>query len=165
MRNPQELAQQYQMSPHPEGGWYKETYRSAWTVPHQALPEGFADQDHRHGLTSIYFLLPQGQYSGLHKIASDELWYWHEGGVLEVWMVDEKHGLQIALLGPGHQYSLVVPAGTWFGSRPAPQSEFALVSCAVAPGFDFRDFIMADLQTMEKAFPQWVQQLVPMIRQ
>lgn len=127
-----------QLLPHPEGGHYSEVYRN----PMQIEAEGFDGP--RSICTSIFFLLESHETSALHRIKSDELWYHHDGGVLEIIEIDEKGAEQITRLGKSlHEdckLQHVVKAGRWFGARPASGSEFCLVGCQVSPGFDFRDF-------------------------
>ena len=127
-----------QMLPHPEGGYYKETYRSEL----QIQAEGFDGP--RSMCTSIYFLLSKGQTSALHRIKSDEIWYYHDGDCLEIIEQDEQGNETITLLGKnviqGEQLQHVVKAGKWFGARLHKDGAFCLVGCQVSPGFDFRDF-------------------------
>jgi predicted cupin superfamily sugar epimerase len=130
--------QHLQLIPHPEGGYYKETYRS----PLEITVEGFSDQ--RSISTSIYFLLEQGQESALHRIKSDEIWFYQDGDCLEIIEIDEHNAEVITLLGKniirGEVLQHVVKAGRWFGARLKPESSFCLFACQVSPGFDFRDF-------------------------
>ena len=126
------------MLPHPEGGYYKENFRSETTYPF----DGFEGE--RSICTSIYFLLEKGQTSALHRIKSDEIWYFHEGQTLEIIELDSDGNERITRLGKdllnGEALQHVVPANTWFGARLAPESDFCLVGCQVSPGFDFKDF-------------------------
>ena len=126
------------LQPHPEGGHYAEVYRSALEIN----VAGFDGV--RNICTSIFFLLEAGETSALHRIKSDELWYHHDGGVLEIIEIDEAGNEITTKLGKsihaGCTLQHVVKAGRWFGARPAGDSEFCLVGCQVSPGFDFRDF-------------------------
>lgn len=140
---------------HPEGGWYRETYRSAGQIPGSALPERFDGP--RSWCTAIYFLLEQGDYSALHRIKSDELWFFHRGASLTIHLlaVDGSHsairlGADIAT---GEVLQAMVPAGTWFGAEMDGAGEYALVSCTVAPGFDFADFEMAARDRLLQQYP------------
>ena len=127
----------FQMESHPEGGYFKETFRSDYSIEHAEILEK------RSTLTSIYFLLNQGDVSHLHKIASEEAWYWHAGGEIEIIELDENGDKISTQLGPqSGQFSHVVKAQKWFGSK-VHSGDFVLVSCAVAPGFDFEDFKLA----------------------
>ncbi|MFL5729524.1 MAG: cupin domain-containing protein [Cytophagaceae bacterium] len=138
--------------PHPEGGYYRETYRSSATIP-----AGRFDKN-RNVSTAIYFLLEEKNKSHFHRIKSDELWFFHEGAALEILMLDEA-GLKIVLLGKnaeaGESLQAIVPAHTWFAARLRDQKDFALVSCTVAPGFEFADFELGKKQDMKKRFPQY----------
>jgi predicted cupin superfamily sugar epimerase len=126
------------LQPHPEGGHYAEVYRSDLEVNLQ----GF--EGPRNLCTSIFFLLESGDISALHRIKSDELWYHHDGGILEIIEIDEAGNEIVTRLGKsihdGCKLQHVVKAGLWFGARPSAESEFCLVGCQVSPGFDFRDF-------------------------
>jgi predicted cupin superfamily sugar epimerase len=130
--------QHLQLILHPEGGYYKETYRS----PLQISVEGFDDE--RSISTSINFLLEKGQESALHRIKSDEIWFYQDGDSIEIIELDEQNNEIITCLGKniiqGEILQHVVKAGRWFGSRLKPESSFCLVACQVSPGFDFRDF-------------------------
>jgi hypothetical protein len=128
----------FSLLPHPEGGYYKETFRSEKSFQF----EGFEEE--RSICTSIYFLLEKGQTSSLHRIKSDEIWYFHDGQTLEIIEIDSNGNETIIRLGKdilnGEVLQHVVPAGIWFGARLAAHSEFCLVGCQVSPGFDFKDF-------------------------
>ncbi len=128
----------FSLLPHPEGGYYKETFRSEKSFQF----EGFEGE--RSICTSIYFLLEKGQTSALHRIKSDEIWYFHDGQTLEIIEIDSNGNETIIRLGKdilnGEVLQHVVPAGIWFGARLAAHSEFCLVGCQVSPGFDFKDF-------------------------
>jgi predicted cupin superfamily sugar epimerase len=133
-----ELATLQDLEPHPEGGWFRETWRS--TVEFE--PDGYGGS--RASATAIYFLLATGEESRLHRVRSAELWLWHSGGplTLEYQELSDEHSV---VLGPdvraGQQPQAVVPAGAWQAARPAGD-ESVLVSCIVSPGFDYADFTM-----------------------
>ncbi|HEY2314184.1 MAG TPA: cupin domain-containing protein [Streptosporangiaceae bacterium] len=137
------LAQQLDLQPHPEGGWFRETWRS----PVSFAPEGY--QGTRSAATAIYFLLHPGEQSRWHVVRSDELWFWHSGGPLTLRLGG--HGAEpqetaALFLGPdvtaGQHPQALVPGGSWQRAAPA-SDEAVLVSCVVAPGFDFADFRLA----------------------
>lgn len=150
------LIEQFGLQPHPEGGWYKETYRSRETIPANALPERFLGQ--RAFSTAIYFLLEQGNFSAFHRIQSDECWHFYTGDPLEVFIIFPNGNMQVITLGNdienGQLFQYVVPAGCWFASRPAAKSAFCFVGCTVAPGFDFADFELADAAALTAVYPQ-----------
>jgi predicted cupin superfamily sugar epimerase len=132
--------------PHPEGGFYKETYRSSETIP---LKNG-----DRNYSTAIYFLLEKNNFSAFHKIKSDELWHFYAGDILEVIEITTEGKLKITELGPGN-FQYCVPAGNWFASRVKEGGDFSLVGCTVAPGFDFKDFEMAQQKQLMQLYPQY----------
>ncbi len=124
------------MQPHPEGGWYRETWRHENTVATPAGPRSL--------VTCVAFLLQPGQHSAWHRVASAELWLWQGGGplLLTVGGFDESPGPSFSFeLGEGSQH--LVRAGEWQRAEPAGDAA-ALVACVVAPGFDFADFSLAD---------------------
>lgn len=156
------LARELGLQPHPEGGWFRETWRSAVTF----APPGY--EGTRNVATAIYFLLHPGERSRWHVVRSDELWFWHSGGPLTLRLAGDSApadagpsgpgGLTASppaappsdvvdvLLGPdvlaGQQPQVLVPGGVWQCAAPAVD-EPVLVSCVVAPGFDFADFRLA----------------------
>lgn len=129
-----ELAGLLGMEPHPEGGWYKETWRSEVTF----TPEGYDGP--RASATAIYFLLAPGEESRLHRVRSAEIWLWHSGGPLTL-QYDEETVTLGSDVGAGERPQVVVPAGAWQAARPA-RDQPVLVSCIVSPGFDFADFTL-----------------------
>lgn len=150
-----ELVSHFNMTPHPEGGFFTETYRSAGTVARSALSGCYPGD--RSFSTAILFLLRQGEYSHLHRIRQDEVWHFHMGGPLRLVSLSPEGVEREILLGTdlvrGHAVQAVVPGGSWFGATPAPGTDFALVGCTVAPGFDFADFEMGGRQALEHTFP------------
>jgi predicted cupin superfamily sugar epimerase len=137
------------MKPHPEGGYYNETYRSTSLTVNS---EGNA----RNQSTAIYFLLENQNKSHFHRIKSDELWFFHQGEPLEILSI-ENGILKRTILGndflAGQQAQAMIPANTWFGSRLLQGKGFGLVSCTVSPGFDFQDFEMAKKENLVLEFP------------
>ena len=144
-----------QLKPHPEGGFYKETYRSAGIIAAGCLPKDIKDD--RSFSTAIYFLLQESDFSAFHRIKSDECWHFYEGGTLLIHVLEQNGNYSCTRLGrniqEGEVLQFVVPAGAWFASEPAPSTFFALVGCTVAPGFDFADFEMAKKESLLKQFP------------
>ena len=143
-----ELATLLDLEPHPEGGWFRETWRSDLTVGQSALPQDYNGP--RSAGTAILFLLMPGQQSAWHTVRSAELWLYHRGSplLLEVGqgIAPEQDGTTTLLLGgdidAGEQPQLLVPPGHWQRARPR-DDEPTLVSCIVVPGFDFADFALA----------------------
>lgn len=151
-----ELIKLLELLPHPEGGYYKENYRSASTLIRETLPQGFSGN--RNLSTAIYFLIEKNNFSALHKIKSDEIWHFYAGDALEVIEIDRDGNLRSTSIGTklkeGEVFQYVVKANTWFGSRVKQGGAYSLVGCTVSPGFDFNDFEMAKQDELIKEFPQ-----------
>ena len=151
-----QLITQFNLQPHPEGGWYKETYKSEEQIASNALPQRFLGN--RVFSTAIYFLLEKGNFSAFHRIKSDECWHFYAGQPLEVFIILPGGELTVVSLGndieKGQLFQYTVPANCWFASRPATESEFSFVGCTVAPGFDFADFELAKEKELVAAYPQ-----------
>lgn len=144
-----DLVTNLSLLPHPEGGYYKETYRSEETMTNK-------NEDLRNVCTAIYFLLEEKDKSHFHRIQSDELWFFHMGQSLEIYYILEGT-IKSVTLGTNMQNGDVlffkVPANTWFASKLKQETGFALVSCTVAPGFDFADFELATRERLTQEFP------------
>jgi predicted cupin superfamily sugar epimerase len=144
MSNLPDWAQRLDLSPHPEGGWFRETWRSGLTIPQSALPQEYAGA--RSAGTAILFLLMPGQQSAWHTVRSAEVWLYHRGSPLLLQFGAERASAATYLLGGdiagGEQPQLVVPPGQWQRARPR-DDEPSLVSCVVVPGFDYADFALA----------------------
>ncbi len=126
-----ELIERYGLAPHPEGGYFKEVYRSGICV---VSPETGTQ---RHAVTQIYFLLTAGQVSRFHRVVHDEIWHFYEGAPLDLIQYDGKNVTK-EVIGPGENYMAVVPGKVWQAAEST--GEYTLVGCTVAPGFDFSDF-------------------------
>ena len=142
------------MQPHPEGGWFCENYRSPDMIPAAALPARY--QGKRCCGTAIYFLLRQGEFSALHRLASDELWFFHDGAPLTVHVISPAGDGNEISLGQfplsGQCLQAVIPSGCWFGAET--QGDYSLVSCAVSPGFEFSDFELGRRDALLSLFPR-----------
>jgi len=136
------------LQPHPEGGYYKEVFRSQQEVNRKD------SAIIRHACTSIYYLLECEDYSGFHRIMSDEIWYFHKGMPLNIHVINisGKHEVRELSDLPTGNLSLVVPAGLWFAAGIPSKTGYTLVSCAVAPGFEFSEFEMADQKELQKLY-------------
>ncbi len=143
-----ELIEKLELLPHPEGGFYKEIYRS--------MDKLGTERGMRNLCTSIYFLLPSDKVSKFHRIKSDELWFFHEGSPLTIHVLDDKEYSKL-ILGPINQPychpQQLVRAGLIFGSTVNQSNSYSLVSCVVAPGFDFQDFELFTSADLVKRFP------------
>lgn len=139
---------------HPEGGFFRETYRAQGTIA--AVPA--ARGGPRSFSTAIYYLLPADDVSRLHRLRSDELFHFYLGSPLTVHLLDEREGYRRISLGreveEGQALQAAVAAGVWFGATVDRPGSFALVGCTVAPGFDFADFEQARRQELVARFPE-----------
>jgi uncharacterized protein len=150
-RQEQDLIDHLKLLPHPEGGYYREVYRSQQQVKHP---------QHGHvraACTSIYFLLPHGTFSAFHRVASDELWHHLGGGPLELITINAVGKVERIVVGNDLQANQVpmgvVPAGVWQAARPM-NDDFSWCGCTVSPGFDFADFEMPSRQELLTLFPK-----------
>jgi uncharacterized protein len=150
------LIETYALLPHPEGGYFAETYRSNEIIRTQHLPGRFGGD--RSVSTAIYFLMEQGNFSAFHKIKSDECWHFYAGQTLLIHVIDHSGKLSTTKLGRdilnGEVFQYIVPAGYWFASEPAPDSVFSFAGCTVAPGFSFEDFELAEAEKLCEIYPQ-----------
>jgi predicted cupin superfamily sugar epimerase len=141
---------------HPEGGYYRQTYRSSMILAKGALPARFTGP--RSVSTAIYFLLQGDDFSAFHRLRSDELWHFYAGGPLLVHVIEEDGRYSEIQLGSDADAAqtpqAVVKAGCWFASRLRNPDSFALVGCTVAPGFDFEDFELAKRSELTRIYPQ-----------
>lgn len=155
MQAVQQLITTYKLLPHPEGGYYRETYRSTENIPASGLPSRFNAE--RNFSTAIYFLLEQGNFSAFHKIKSDECWHFYAGQTLLVHVIHADGKLETVKLGNnasgGESFQYVVPAGCWFASEPAEGTMFSFTGCTVAPGFEFDDFELASAEKLIALYP------------
>jgi predicted cupin superfamily sugar epimerase len=141
---------------HPEGGYYRETYRSKETIAREQLPERF--EGDRAFSTAILFLLPADEVSAFHRIKQDEVWHFYEGSALTLHVIDARDDYSSIKLGRdiegGESMQAVVEAGCVFGAAVDDPGSFALVGCTVAPGFDFQDFEMPARRDLLVRYPQ-----------
>lgn len=148
---------QLNLTPHVEGGAFKEIYRASTVIPSAVLSSDFRGD--RNASTAIYFLLQYGQFSAFHKIAADELWHFYEGDTLCIYEITTEGKLEKHLLGKdlekGESFTCLIKAGSWFGSRCEVENGFSLVGCTVAPGFDFEDFVLAEKNQLCYQYPQY----------
>lgn len=156
MSKAEQIIQQFGLQPHPEGGWYRQTYKSKEMIAADALPERFRGD--RAFSTAIYFLLEKGNFSAFHKIKSDECWHFYAGDPLLIYVIQQNGDLDITTMGndlkKSQQVQFVVPANCWFASRPAANSEFCFVGCTVSPGFEFADFELSDAKELTSLYPK-----------
>ena len=167
MITPEFLIKKYALLQHPEGGWFKETYRSEELIEQTSLPVRFSGE--RVLSTAIFFLLESGNFSAFHRIKSDECWHFYAGSTLLIYIIQLNGSLEIIRLGNnienGETFQYVVPANCWFASIPSTESAFSFVGCTVSPGFDFNDFELANKNSLVNDFPQHENIIASLCRQ
>lgn len=146
------------LRPHPEGGFFAETYRASFQV---GSPSGRMTG----ACTSIHYLLQGKDFSGFHRLGYPELWYYHAGSPLHIHCIDNAGRYVVHALGPDANLSLAIEPGTWFAAEIPSKEGFALVSCAVAPAFDFAVFEMAKRDEMLRRFPRHAEVLRRLCRE
>jgi uncharacterized protein len=152
----QNLVEALSLAPHPEGGYYRQTYRSSVVIPASALPEGYTGW--RACSTAIYYLLAGEDFSAFHRIRSDEIWHFYAGSRLDIHVIHPGGEYDCIRLGSdfegGQVFQAVVPGSCWFGAHVAQPGGYALVGCTVSPGFDFEDFELGDRDELTREYPQ-----------
>jgi len=158
--NPGYWINKLNLQPHPEGGFYKEVFRSQIDVT--TANNSKVNQ----AITSIYYLLEGNDYSGFHRLKSDEIWYFHKGSPLHIHVLDNAgflRSIELSDLETG-SLSVVIPAGLWFAAEIPSKQGFCLASCAVAPGFDFSEFEMAEKDALCEGYPQYADTIARLCR-
>ncbi len=144
------------LKPHPEGGYYRQTYVADLVLAKEGLPPNFTGP--RPASTAIYFLLEGKNFSAFHRLRSDELWHFYTGGALLVHAIEADGRYFTIQLGndseSGEVLQAVVKAGCWFASEVKNGKGFGVVGCTVAPGFDFEDFDLAEREELAMSYPQ-----------
>lgn len=147
--------QHLKLDPHPEGGFFREIYRSHMEADNKNLPHGY--QGTRRFSTSIYYLLRSGDISRFHRLRSDELWYFHYGSPVKIVLIDQEGKRYSKLLGPrpdrAEQPQVIIPAGTIFGAEITESNSFGLYGCMVTPGFEYDDFEIFSKEDLIQSFP------------
>lgn len=141
---------------YPQGGYFRETYRAAESIPASALPERF---NGAHAFsTAIYFLLEGEQISPLHRLKADEIWHFYAGSGLTLHTFHPDEGYRAVTLGPdpeqGQALQVIIPAGCWFGATLDSPESYCLAGCTVAPGFEISDFELAERQALAARYPE-----------
>ncbi len=153
--DPKRLIDYLELKSHPEGGWYRENYRSDEEIPENGLPKRYGGK--RSFGTAIYFMLEKSDFSAFHRVKSDEIWHYYAGSSVIIHQISSEGKYISVQLGSdiesGQQFQYTVPAGRWFAAETFGGA-FSLVGCTVAPGFDFADFEMADRETLLKSYPE-----------
>ncbi len=144
------------LSKHPEGGYFREVYRSGEFINKKGLPGRYSS--FRSFSTSIYFLLKSNEFSAFHRLKSDETWHFYEGSPLVLYIILPDGKLATVKIGkePGNKEFLqfTIPKNSWFAAHPLTSGSYSLLGCTVSPGFDFDDFELGRMEVLSKAFPQ-----------
>ena len=154
--NSKEIIDYLNLTPHPEGGYFKETYRSKQSIINSELWEGAKGS--RNYSTGIYFMLENQQFSAFHKIRQDEMWHFYMGASILIHMINKEGEYKLITIGnkinKGEFFQYVIPANTWFASELKDKKGFSLCGCTVSPGFDFNDFEMPSRKFLIEKFPK-----------
>ena len=144
------------LEPHPEGGYYRETYRSQGEIDEANLGEGYEGK--RNYSTCIYFLLTSDSFSALHRIKQDEIWHFYKGAPIHLHIISETGVQTEVIIGSdiekGETPQYVVEGGCWFGAELINPNSYSLVGCTVSPGFDFKDFELRTRKELVALFPE-----------
>lgn len=159
MNKADKIVQLLKLQPHPEGGFFKETYRSEGIIQPESLEPVYNGT--RNYSTCIYYLLTSDVFSAFHRIHQDEIWHFYEGSPIELHIITPSGAYSKTLIGndieKGQVPQFVVPGGNWFAACVMQKDAYSLAGCTVAPGFDFQDFEMAKCKELAHSFPQHMQ--------
>jgi predicted cupin superfamily sugar epimerase len=156
MQTSQYWIKKLKLEKHPEGGYFREVYRSEEEIKAEHLPERYGGT--RPHSTSIYFLLTGDAFSAFHRIKSDETWNFYDGAPITIHMIDEKGKYSNVKLGSnpenGEVFQFTIHRGTWFAASVDEPDSYALAGCTVAPGFHYDDFELGNREDLVKMFPE-----------
>ena len=152
----QTLIKKLNLQPHPEGGYFARAFQSTNTV--KSTDKNLYDDELRSAGSSIYYLLQGNDFSAWHILKSDELWHYYTGSTVKIYVIDKQGNLTTHLLGnsllnPNSSFQIAIPAGNWFAAEIVDKTSYSLVGCTVNPGFEFKDFKLADRATLSAEFP------------
>ncbi len=156
INNIKNIIDKLELLPHPEGGYFKETYRSDGVIDESNLDDTIEGK--RNYSTGIYFLLTSETFSAFHRIKQDEMWHFYKGSTLKLHIISEKGDYSSILIGNDFDKEEVpqftVKAKDWFAAEVIDTNSYSLVGCTVSPGFDFRDFEMPKREDLISKFPK-----------
>jgi predicted cupin superfamily sugar epimerase len=146
------------LRPHPiEGGFFRETYRSAAVIPPSVLPPGYGGKTERSIGTAIYYMLTPDTFSEFHRLPTEEVFHFYLGGPVRMWQLFPDGQARQVVLGPdiraGQDPQVAVPAGVWQGSYLEAGAEYALLGATMAPGFDYADYVTGERALLIKRYP------------
>jgi len=150
------LIEELKLEKHPEGGYYREVYRSEEIIS-EGLPRRY--KSGRCLCTAIYFLLQGKDFSAFHRLKSDEIWHFYAGTALDIYVINENEELDIRSIGNSQDgdisFITVINRGQWFAAEVRDKKSFALAGCTVAPGFGFRDFELGKKDELITKYPAY----------
>ena len=150
-----EIINHFNLTEHPEGGFFKEVYRSKEEILSKNLDERFIGN--RNYCTSIYFLLTSEKFSAFHKINQDEIWHFYKGSSLKLHLISPEGAYSFIIIGDdfinNEVFQFTVPANYYFAAEVINKNTFSFVGCTVSPGFDFRDFKLPSCKELTEEFP------------
>lgn len=156
MTTAQDIINKFNLQPHPEGGYFEETYRSKGEIPNEALSQEYKDS--RNYSTAIYFLLTSDQFSAFHKIKQDEIWHFYKGSPIRIHMISAQGVYSNVVVGRdlsvGQVPQYVIKGGVWFAAEVVEKDSFSFVGCTVSPGFDFQDLDMPRREFLLGKYPE-----------
>lgn len=156
MREARYWIEKLSLAPHPEGGYFKQTYRAPEEIAVDLLQERFSGA--RAFSTAIYYLLQEDQFSALHRLKSDEIWHFYAGCPLTLHVIERDGRLSERKLGSdpekGEAFQRLVKAGNWFGATVNDPKSYSLAGCTMAPGFELEDFEMGDRGELIRQYPE-----------
>jgi len=156
MKSAKYWIEKLELIPHPEGGYFKEAFRSEEGISKTALPERYTSG--RNYYSSIYFLLKNDDISAFHRLKSDEVWHHYEGCSVELHVLSEGGGYKLLKLGKdlenGETPQVKMKKGDWFGAELRDKSRYALTGCTVAPAFEYEDFEFGRKSELLKEYPE-----------
>ena len=151
-----DLIDHFKLEAHPEGGYFKETYRSDGLISAENPDWEFSSE--RNFSTCIYFLLTSDTFSAFHRIKQDEIWHFYQGSPIRLYLIAQNGSTKEVIIGSdfeqGQLPQFVVPKGVYFAAEVVEQNSFALSGCTVAPGFDFADFELPSRKALLELFPE-----------
>ncbi len=157
-----ELIKRLDLKSHPEGGYFKETYRSKEEIDKQGLNSDYDGK--RNYSTCIYFLLTSETFSAFHKIKQDEIWHFYDGSPIELHIISQTGDYSKYVIGRdfsnGEVPQFIVPGNHWFAAKVIRENDYSLAGCTVSPGFDFSDFVLPSRNELIAQFPQHQQIIV-----
>lgn len=156
MNSLNEIIKTLELKPHPEGGYFKETYRSTGEIKKDSLDPSFNGK--RNYSTCIYFLLTSNKFSAFHRIKQDEIWHFYDGSAIRLHVISKTGNYEEYIIGRDFSNNeapqLIIPGGCWFAAEVINKGDYALVGCTVSPGFSFEDFELKPRKELIALFPE-----------